>query len=75
MTFTKHPLLLWKLQHQRTIATGYTDLRRGLEGLASIIHFRVHLDPYDRSPCSFFVASEQTVSKDLLWEGDGFPLL
>lgn len=31
------------------VATGYTDLRRGMEGLANIIHFRFHLDPYDRN--------------------------
>ena len=31
------------------VATGYTDLRRGMEGLANIIRFRFHLDPYDRN--------------------------
>ena len=29
------------------IATGYTDLRRGMEGLAAIIRFQFNLDPYD----------------------------
>lgn len=28
------------------LATGYTDLRRGMEGLASIIKFNFQLDPY-----------------------------
>ena len=30
------------------LATGYTDLRRGMEGLASIIKFHFQLDPYQK---------------------------
>ena len=30
------------------IAVGYTDLRRGIEGLASIIRFQFNLNPYDK---------------------------
>ena len=30
------------------LATGYTDLRRGMEGLASIIKFNFQLDPYQK---------------------------
>ena len=30
------------------IATGFTDLRRGIDGLARIIRFQFHLDPYDK---------------------------
>ena len=36
------------------LATGYTDLRRGMEGLANIIRFRFHLDPYDRNTLFLF---------------------
>ena len=36
------------------VATGYTDLRRGMEGLANIIRFRFHLDPYDRNTLFLF---------------------
>ena len=44
------------------LATGYTDLRRGMEGLANIIRFHFHLDPYDRNTL-------------FLLEEDGFLLL
>ncbi len=36
------------------LATGYTDLRRGMEGLAGIIRFQFNLDPYDRNTLFFF---------------------
>lgn len=36
------------------LVTGYTDLRRGMEGLANIIRFRFHLDPYDRNTLFLF---------------------
>lgn len=36
------------------IATGYTDLRRGMEGLAAIIRFQFNLDPYDKDTLFFF---------------------
>ena len=31
------------------LAAGYTDLRRGMDGLATIIRFRFQLDPYDKN--------------------------
>ena len=57
------------------LATGYTDLRRGMEGLANIIRFRFHLDPYDRNTLFLFCGKRSDRIKDLLWEGDGFLLL
>ena len=56
-------------------ATGYTDLRRGMEGLANIIRFHFHLDPYDRNTLFLFCGKRTDRIKELLWEGDGFLLL
>lgn len=57
------------------LATGYTDLRRGMEGLANIIRFHFHLDPYDRNILFLFCGRRTDRIKGLLWEGDGFLLL
>lgn len=61
--------------HKIYVATGYTDLRRGMEGLANIIRFRFHLDPYDRNTLFLFCGKRTDRIKGLLWEGDGFLLL
>lgn len=31
------------------LATGYTDLRRGIDGLASIVKFNFNLDPFQKN--------------------------
>lgn len=57
------------------LAARYTDLRRGMEGLATIIRFRFHLDSYDKNTL-FLVCGKRTDRiKGLLWEGDGFLLI
>ena len=57
------------------LALGYTDLRRGVEGLKSLIHFRYDLDPYDKDTLFLFCGRRSDRIKGLLWEGDGFLLL
>ena len=57
------------------LATGYRDLRRDMEGLANIICFRFHLDPYDRNTLFLFCGKRTDRIKGLLWEGDEFLLL
>ncbi len=57
------------------LAPGYTDLRRGIDGLAAIIRFQFHLDPYDRGTLFLFCGRKSTRIKGLLWEGDGFLML
>lgn len=57
------------------IATGFTNLRRGIDGLARIIRFQFNLDPYDKNTLFLFCGKHTDRIKGLLWEGDGFLLL
>jgi transposase len=57
------------------LACGYTDLRRGIEGLASIVKFNFKLDPYQKNILFLFCGKRTDRIKALLWEGDGFLLL
>lgn len=57
------------------IACGVTDLRRGIEGLASIIRFEFKLDPYDKDTLFLFCGRRADRIKGLIWEGDGFLLV
>lgn len=56
------------------IAVGYTDLRRGIDGLRTIIEQSFSLDPYQNS-LFLFCGRRTDRIKGLLWEGDGFLLL
>lgn len=56
------------------IACGYTDLRRGIDGLAGIIQNEFHLDPF-QNILFLFCGKRTDRIKGLLWEGDGFVLL
>ena len=57
------------------LAAGYTDLRRGIDGLATMVRFRFQLDPYDKNTLFLFCGKKTDRIKGLLWEGDGFLLL
>lgn len=56
------------------IATGYTDLRRGVDGLAGLIRFQFNLDPFDKNTIFLFCGKRCDRIKALIWEGDGFLL-
>ena len=56
------------------LVTGYTDLRRGIDGLAGIVQGNLSLDPFSRS-LFLFCGRRRDRIKGLLWEGDGFLLL
>ena len=56
------------------IVTGYTDMRKSIDGLAEIIRGRLALDPFDRS-LFLFCGKRRDRMKGLLWEGDGFVML
>lgn len=55
------------------IAVGYTDLRRGIDGLATIVKESFHLDPYSNS-IFLFCGRRSDRIKALIWEGDGYLL-
>ena len=57
------------------LATGYTDLRRGIDGLASIVKYNFNLDPFEKNTLFLFCGKRTDRVKGLLWEGDGFLLL
>ena len=56
------------------LITGYTDLRRSIDGLASIIQGQLNLDPFSTA-LFLFCGRRGDRIKALLWEGSGFLLL
>lgn len=56
------------------IACGYTDLRRGIDGLAGLIQAQFRLDPFTNA-LFLFCGRRRDRLKALYWEGDGFVLL
>ena len=56
------------------LVTGYTDLRRGIDGLATIVQAQLRLDPFSKA-LFLFCGRHCDRIKGLLWEGDGFLLL
>ncbi len=53
------------------IVCGYTDMRRGINGLASIVEQNYHMDPCS-SGLFLFCGKRRDRIKALLWEPDGF---
>lgn len=56
------------------LATGFTDLRRGIDGLASIVQQQFELAPFTNT-LFLFCGRRRDRIKALYWEGDGFVLL
>ena len=56
------------------IACGYTDLRRGIDGLAALVQQQFHLDPFTNT-LFLFCGRRRDRIKALYWEGNGFVLL
>lgn len=57
------------------VACGYTDLRKGIDGLAQLIGARYEMNPYERDVLFLFCGKRTDRIKGLLWEGTGFLLL
>jgi len=56
------------------IACGYTDIRKGIDGLAAIVQQSFLIDPFSSS-LFLFCGRRRDRIKGLYWEGDGFVLL
>ncbi|MDT8719722.1 IS66 family insertion sequence element accessory protein TnpB [Clostridium sp. 19966] len=56
------------------IATGYTDMRKSIDGLAGTVQKNFKLDPFENS-LFLFCGRKRDRMKVLYWEGDGFILL
>ena len=56
------------------IACGYTDIRKGIDGLASIVKAQFELDPFSNT-LFLFCGRRRDRIKGLYWEGDGFVLV
>ena len=56
------------------IACGYTDLRRGIDGLAAMVQQQFDLDPFTNT-LFLFCGRRRDRIKALYWEGNGFVLL
>lgn len=57
------------------VICGYTDLRKGIDGLSQIIEGSYHLDPFEKNVLFLFCGQRGDRIKALLWEGNGFLLL
>lgn len=56
------------------IATGYTDMRKSIDGLAALVQKSFKLDPFSKS-LFLFCGRKSDRIKCLLFEDDGFILL
>ena len=56
------------------IACGYTDLRKGIDGLARLVQQQFKLDPFTNT-LFLFCGRRRDRIKGLYWEKDGFILL
>lgn len=56
------------------IACGYTDMRKSIDGLASMVQQQFQMDPFQ--PALFLFCGRRCDRiKALMWEGDGFLLM
>ena len=56
------------------IACGYTDIRKGIDGLAAMVQQEFELDPFTNT-LFLFCGRRRDRIKGLYWEGDGFILV
>ena len=56
------------------IVCGRTDMRKGIDGLATIVQYEYDMDLYDNA-ILLFCGEKSDRFKALYWDGDGFILL
>ncbi len=57
------------------ILPNYTDMRQGIEKLAAIVQYQLHLDVFDEHAIFLFCGRQRNRFKALVYEGDGFTLI
>ena len=57
------------------LATGFVDLRKGIDGLAQIVGSRYACNPFEKGTLFLFCGRRCDRMKGLLWMGTGFLLL
>ena len=57
------------------LAMGYTDLRGGIDRLATLVKQKFSLDPFQKNVLFLFCGRRKDRFKGLVWCGDGFLLL
>jgi transposase len=66
-------MLKRSVEIKRTIIlTGRTDLRRGIDGLVSLVRLSYNLDPLDKGTLFLFCGAKKDRIKGSLYEGDGW---
>lgn len=57
------------------IYAGKSDLRKGIDGLATLVKEQFQLSPFQKNVLFLFCGTRQDRFKGLIWEGDGFCLV
>lgn len=57
------------------IACGRVDLRKGIDGLATMVKEKFQISPFQKNVLFLFCGSRQDRFKGIIWEGDGFVLV
>jgi transposase len=57
------------------LAIGYTDLRSGIDRLATLVRKKFNLDPFPKDVLFLFCGRRRDRFKGLVWRGDGFLLV
>jgi len=69
-------MLKRNVEVKRTIIlTGRTDLRRGIDGLVSLVRLNYNLDPLDKGSLFLFCGTKKDRIKGIIYEGDGWVMV